>query len=167
MQMQRPKFVIGIDPGAKGCIASYSTTYEPPGEPRWAVEKLAETPQDRFSQLESYAGAADRLETPRIVILEDVGGFIGVAQPGARMFTFGRGYGQLEGSLIALGYQILRVRPQVWQKDLSLLSRKGEPKPHHKRRMRAKALDLFPSLKPTLDQADALLILYAAIKKDI
>jgi hypothetical protein len=162
-KMQRPKFVIGIDPGAKGAIASYSTTFEPPGDARWAVEKLAEMPQDRFSQLEGYAEAATRLETPRIAILEDVGGFIGVPQPGSRMFAFGRGYGQLEGALIALGYQIIRLRPQAWQKILSLKSRPGESKPDHKRRMRGKALDLFPQLKPTLDQSDALLILYAFI----
>ena len=101
--MQRPKFLIAIDPGAKGAIASYATSYErdssvhaPPADPRWTVEKLRESPQDRFWQLEEYAEAASRLETPRIAILEDVGGFIGVPQPGSRMFSFGRGYGQFE-----------------------------------------------------------------------
>ena len=168
--MQRPSFVIAIDPGAKGAIASYSTTFEPPGEPRWAVEKLRETPQDRFSQVEEYGKAASLLEAPRVAVLESVGGFTGSPQPGSRMFVFGQGYGQLEGILVALGYQIIRVRPQAWQGALSLKSRKGEAKPDHKRRMRAKALDLFPQLKPTLDQADALLILYAHVlnnKKDI
>src|SRR4029077_20610175 len=137
-----------------------------PGDPRWAVEKLVEGPQDRFEQLKGYVIAADRLETPRVAVLEDVGGFTGTPQPGSRMFTFGRGYGQLEGFLIALGYQILRVRPQVWQKALSLGTRKGESKPDHKRRMRGKALDLFPQIKPTLDQADALLIVWWYIEKN-
>lgn len=159
--MQRPRFLIAIDPGAKGAIASYSTTYEPPGAPRWGSEKLAELPQDRFSQLEGYAGAADRLEAPRIAVLETVGGYTGTPQPGSRMFTFGRGYGQLEGFLIALRYQIIRVRPQAWQKALGLTTSKAESKPEHKRRMRGAALDLFPQLKPTLDVSDALLILYA------
>ena len=162
-QGKRPSFLIAIDPGAKGAIASYSTTFEPPGEPRWAVEKLDQLPQDRFKQLEGYAGAATRLEAPRIAVLEDVGGYIGVPQPGSRMFAFGRGYGQLEGLLIGLGYQLIRVRPQAWQKALSLGTRPGESKPDHKRRMRAKALDLFPLLRPTLDQSDALLILYAHV----
>ena len=163
--MQRPSFLIAIDPGAKGAVASYCTTFAPPGEPKWAVEKLRETPQDRFDQLEEYARAANALEAPRIVILEVVGGFAGVGHPGSRMFTFGQGYGQLEGILVALGYQIIRVRPQAWQKYLSLGSRPGESKPDHKRRMRAKALDLFPALRPTLDQSDALLILYAHVEK--
>ena len=161
--MQRPSFVIAIDPGAKGAIASYATSYEPPADPRWTVERLRETPQDRFSQLEEYGKAASRLEAPRIAILEAVGGFTGSPQPGSRMFVFGQGFGQLEGILVALGYQIIRVRPQAWQGTLSLKSRPGEAKPDHKRRMRAKALDLFPQLKPTLDQADALLILYAHV----
>lgn len=171
--MPRPKFLLAIDPGAKGAIASWMESFDPPADDprsRWTVEKLSETPQDRFKQLEGYADAASRLETPRIVILEEVGGFIGVPQPGSRMFAFGRGYGQLEGCLISLGYRIIRVRPQAWQGALSLKSRKDESKPDHKRRMRAKALDLFPQLHPTLDQADALLILYAHLlngNKDI
>ena len=82
------------------------------------------------------------------------------------MFVFGQGYGQLEGFLIALGYQIIRVRPQAWQRALSLLTSKTETKSQHKRRMRGAALDLFPQLKPTLDQADALLILYAHLKEN-
>ena len=145
VRVQRPSFVIAIDPGAKGAIASYATSYEPPADPRWTVEKLRETPQDRFLQLEEYAKAATLLEAPRVAILEDVGGYIGVPQPGSRMFTFGRGYGQLEGILVSLGYRIIRFKPQAWQKYLSLGSRPGEAKPDHKRRMRAKALTCFLS----------------------
>lgn len=152
--------LIAIDPGKSGALASYATSYEPPADPRWTVERLAGSPQELAEQVRSYAEAADQLETPRVAILEDVSGFIGKPQPGSRMFTFGRGFGQIEGVLSTLKYQIIRARPQKWQGALSLLSRKGEPKPAHKRRMRAKALDLFPHLKPTLDQADALLLLY-------
>ena len=169
--------MIAIDPGAKGAVASYSTVFQSDpqgnaGQPAWTVEKLSESPQDRFEQLSGYADAVSALETSRIAILEDVGGYTGSPQPGSRMFTFGRGYGQLEGFLIALGYRIIRVRPQEWQKALSLSTRRGESKPDHKRRMRLKALDLFPQLKPTLDQADALLILwwylhYHSVLKDI
>lgn len=157
-------FVIAIDPGAKGAIASYSTVFQgDDGQPAWTVEKLSETPQDRFQQLGGYARGAIQLETPRVAVLEDVGGYVGIPQPGSRMFTFGRNYGQLEGFLISLSYQIIRVRPAAWQKILGLKTRTGESKPDHKRRMRGKALDLFPQLKPTLDQADALLILYAFV----
>ena len=36
-------------------------------------------------------------------------GLYGFASAGCRMFTFGQGFGQLEGILVALGYQIIRV----------------------------------------------------------
>ena len=62
--MQRPSFLIAIDPGAKGAIASYATSYSPPGEPVWTVEKLRETPQDRFLQLEGMPGALAAWKRP-------------------------------------------------------------------------------------------------------
>ena len=62
-----------------------------------------------------------------------------------------------------MGFQIIRVRPQAWQGALSLKTRAGESKADHKRRMRAKALDLFPGMKISLDETDALLILYAHV----
>jgi hypothetical protein len=158
--------LIAIDPGKSGAIASYVSSFEPPAEPRYGVEKLAGSPQELAEQFKGYAETADQLEAPRMAILEEVSGFIGQKQPGSRMFTFGRGYGQIEGCLCMLKYQIIRMRPQQWQGALSVLSRKGEPKPQHKRRMRSKALDLFPHLKPTLDQADALLILYAHLQNN-
>jgi hypothetical protein len=161
MTNSRPRALIAIDPGAKGAIASYTTSFEPPANPRYGVEKLAHSPQELAEQLRRYAVAADHLEAPRIAILEEVSGYIGVRQPGSRMFVFGRGFGQLEGVLACLKFQIVRRRPQQWQGALSVLSRKGEPKPEHKRRMRRRALDLFPDLSPTLDQSDALLLLYA------
>jgi hypothetical protein len=167
MSPRRPEFLIAIDPGAKGALASYYTSFEPPGEPAWGVEKLATSPQELAEQLKGHAIAADQLEVPRIAILEDVGGFTGIPQPGSRMFSFGRGFGQIEGVLACLKFQIIRVRPQKWQAALSVLSRKGEVKADHKRRMRRKALDLFPQLNPTLDQADALLILYWHLQEKI
>lgn len=161
MTRSRPQMLIAIDPGAHGALASYATSFEPPAEPRYTVEKLANSPQELAEQVRQYSEAADHLEAPRVAIIEEVSGYIGRPQPGSRMFTFGRGYGQIEGILCCLKYQIIRVRPAAWQGELSLKSRSGEPKPDHKRRMRLKALDLFPHLKPTLDTCDALLILYA------
>ena len=158
------KMFLAIDPGKSGAIASYATSYEPPAEPRWTAEKLATSPQELAEQLRGYADASDHLEVPRIAILEDVSGYVGKPQPGSRMFQFGRSYGAIEGVLCSLKYQIIRVRPAAWQKTLSLLSYPGEAKPSHKRRMRLKALDLFPHLKPTLDTCDALLLLHAYIE---
>ena len=67
-------------------------------------------------------------------------------------FTFGRGLGQLEGIITALGLPLERIAPQVWQKALGCLS-KGD-----KNVTKRKAQELFPSLKITHATADALLI---------
>jgi hypothetical protein len=157
------RYIIAIDPGQQGALASYNSTASP--LERFKVEKLCEDPLDRVSQIKSHAEAADLLKVARIALVEEVGGFAGRAHPGSRMFTFGRGLGQLEGVLLTLAYSVCRVRPSSWQKDLSLLTRKGESRPDHKRRLRARAGELFPILAPTLQTADAILILYAFLQK--
>ena len=157
--------IIAVDPGAKGGIASYTETFEPPGEPSWSVERLAKGLHERFDQFNFLARAADQLETRRVAVLETVLGFAGIGHPGSAMFNFGRGYGQIEGILVSFGYQIIRVRPQAWQAQLSLKTRKGQSKPEHKRRLRSAARDLFPKLEVTLDTCDALLILWAYLQQ--
>lgn len=153
--------IISVDPGAQGGVACYLETFEPPGEPSWSVEKLGADLYERLDQFVHLALQADQLEAPRVCVLETVSGFAGVGHPGSAMFNFGRGYGQIEGILAALQYQIVRVRPQIWQGRLSLLTRKGESKAQHKKRLCSRARDLFPQLKPSLAVCDSLLILYA------
>jgi len=151
------RMVIAIDPGAKGAVAIFQSSEN--GQ-EFKVEKLGPSPQERFDQLFRYALLAEHSKCARIAVLEDVGGYIGIPQPGSRMFRFGQSFGQLEGCLIALQYSIMRVKPRKWQTGLGLLSRSGEKKPEHKKRLHAKALDLFPALKPARDTADALLLLF-------
>lgn len=160
------RMLVGVDTGAQGGVAAYTETFEASGVgPSWSVEKLSSGLHDRFDQFSSLALRADQLEAPRVAVLETVSGFAGVGHPGARMFNFGVGVGQIEGILVSLGYQIIRVRPQAWQKQLSLLTRKDESKPEHKRRLRSAARDLFPKLEVTLWTCDALLILWAYLKQ--
>ena len=151
------RFALAIDPGVHGALATYEWVDD---DAAWKVDKLAGSPQELFWQCSKYKVTAEGLSAPPVAVIEDVGGFIGIPQPGSRMFTFGRSYGQLEGVLVSLGFRIHRVRPQKWQGELGVKSRKDESKPDHKRRMRKMALDLFPHLKPTLDTCDALLILW-------
>ena len=151
------RFVIAVDPGRNGAIASYEWQDD---DAVWKVDKLAGSCQELFWQCSKAKITAEGLSTTPTAIVEDVGGYIGKPQPGSRMFVFGRSLGQLEGILVALGFRIIRVRPQKWQGELGVKSRKGESRPDHKRRMRKMALDLFPHLKPTLDTCDALLILW-------
>ncbi|HEV7926093.1 MAG TPA: hypothetical protein VGR14_12095, partial [Verrucomicrobiae bacterium] len=95
-----------------------------------------------------------------IAIVEEVGGYIGKAQPGSTAFKFGRNFGFILGVLQTLGIRVELVRPQKWQKALSLGSATGcASKTEWKNKLKASAQRLYPHLKPTLATADALLIL--------
>lgn len=94
------------------------------------------------------------------VFIEEVGGYVGRAQPGSAMFKFGRHTGFVLGVLMALGFRVDTVRPQRWQKHLSLgSSRECASKTEWKNKLKAMAQRKFPEIEVTLATADALLIL--------
>ena len=101
-----------------------------------------------------------------VAIIEEVGGYIGKAQPASRAFTFGRNFGFLLGVAQTLGVRVELVRPRRWQKVLgvgqaSICASTSE----WKNRLKAHAQRLFPYLRPTLKTADALLILEYAVQE--
>jgi len=67
-------------------------------------------------------------------------------------FTFGQGLGRLEMALTAANVPFERVRPQEWQKAMKCMSG------GNKNVTKSRAQELFPSLKITHANADALLI---------
>lgn len=144
--------LIAIDPGWSGGIASI-VDGAPPETQQMGGDAYEISLQ--LSKLRNGAG------DPVICFLEQVGGYIGKAQPGSSAFKFGRNVGILEGIAIALHFEIRWVRPQTWQKSLSALSRPGEEKSAHKRRLKTLAVERYPQLrqKITLGNCDALLIL--------
>jgi len=154
----RSLFLVAIDPGKSGAIA-WQDERELPN-----VMALAQGAIELQAQLE-------RLPIPkgarRVAYVEEVGGFIGQAQPGSRMFEFGRAYGHAEAALAAHDFEIHKIRPRSWQKSLSALSRPGEDKASHKRRLGALARELTPILKDkiTLRTADAVLLLHVGWEK--
>ena len=75
------------------------------------------------------------------------------------MFNFGRNFGFLLGVAMTLGYRIIMVRPQAWQKGLGLGNSKGMSKTEWKNKLKAEAQRRFPKLSVTLSTSDALLIL--------
>jgi len=127
--------ILGIDPGQSGGIALL-------GEITPMASKMPDTEKDIFDLLDSYDGNRAYIEAVH-------------AMPGqgvSSCFKFGRNYGFLRGCLIALGIPFETVTPQKWQKALGCLSH-GD-----KNVTKAKAQELFPSLKVTHSTADALLI---------
>jgi len=144
--------MIAIDPGKSGAIAAVSNG-------KTQTWKMPQTPTDtarllRFLSDEGYTTA----------YLEEVSGYAGGrGAPGSAMFTFGQVYAWIEMGLVMAGFQIIKVRPQKWQKTLGI-GTSGGNKPEWKRKLKAKAQELFPGVDVTLVNADALLILYTASK---
>lgn len=137
--------IIAIDPGKSGGIASSDG---------WAVPMPA-TPKELLLTIQGARAA--------VAYIEEVGGYAGGAgAPGAAMFNFGEQYGSCVMALLATGFEVRKVRPQKWQKALSLGNSVGMTKTQWKNKLKAKAEELFPRLKVTLKTADALLILHAA-----
>ncbi len=139
--------LIGIDPGANGGIASLNT--ENDEVKCWAMPETEKDMVEMFIELVTcgYTKA----------LIEKVHGMPG--QGGAAMFTFGRGYGTVRTAMIAVGISFDEVTPQAWQKAMGIPPRKKtETKVQHKNKLKAKAQQLFPDVKVTLANADALLI---------
>jgi hypothetical protein len=145
--------ILAIDPGASGGLA-FGSAGKPP-----ALVAMPDTLHDLVEVIrDTHCDHA---------FLELVGGFIGKNQPGSAMFNFGTNYGQIQGVLAALGVPFTLVRPQAWQKALSLGTSTGMSKTEWKNKLKAKAQQLYPSTKITLSTADACLIWHAAKTKAI
>ena len=142
--------ILAIDPGVSGGIAIWRESQPVNTAP------MPPTEGDVLNLLRELV--VDPANT--VAVVEQVGGYVGKAQPASTAFTFGRGYGFTLGCLQTLGVRVELVRPQKWQKALGLGSASGcASKSEWKNKLKALAQRLYPNLKPTLATADALLIL--------
>ena len=140
--------IVAIDPGASGGIAWRTA------DGGVLCAKMPETEGDTLLFMKRFNPEA------YTVYIEEVGGYIGKAQPGSAMFTFGRNTGFLIGVIMALGFRLEMVRPQVWQKRLGIgTSRTCASKSEWKNKLKAVAQRKFPTANVTLATSDALLIL--------
>lgn len=143
-KVEKPMRILGIDPGSAGSIAviDFNAT---------SVHKMPETPKDLLELLKS-------LKTDNcLCILERVGGLPGMG--GSPMFNFGKGFGYIEMALIATEITTFDITPQKWQKEFQIgttKSKVGSTK--WKGLLKAKAQQIFPTIKMTLWAADALLL---------
>lgn len=137
---------VGIDPGASGGLATVGADLQAVGMPGTELDVWV------------WMSVEPR---PEFAVIEKVGGYTqaGGPQPGSAMFKFGQSYGGLRMALVAAGIPFDEVTPQTWQKGLGVTPRgKTESKTQFKNRLKARAQQLFPSVKVTLATADALLI---------
>jgi len=128
--------VLGIDPGASGGLALV-------GDMLWAVPMPA-TLMDVWQEMKTFQKDVSK------AVIEKVGPMRGWG--GSSSFSFGRNYGNLEAFLTASGIPFEYVAPTVWQKALGCMT-KGD-----KNVTKAKAQQLYPSVKWTHATADAALI---------
>ena len=144
------KPIMAIDPGLSGGVAWITS------DGKTQAVRMPQTDADIVHMLTSI-----HRETPLSrCILEDVGGFIGEAQPGGAMFKFGFNCGFIRGVAMSLGVRVELVRPQKWQTGLGLGNSKScASKAEWKRKLKGEAGRRFPDQKVTLLTADALLIL--------
>lgn len=150
------KQIIGIDPGEHGGIAVLDQAHKV-----IEVVKMPETPLDILEFLRKYN------PEEAMVYLEDVG----KGRPGQSSkatATFARHNGHLEMALLALGFSTVKVTPQKWIKMYQLGKSSDYEKSEWKRRLKAKAQELFPNLgkKVTLLTCDALLISLYGLRQE-
>lgn len=135
---------IGLDPGSDGAMAVITPSHQ-----------LRVYGFNHKSEQEIMLALLGETLDPHHAFLELVR-----SRPGqgvTSMFTFGRNLGFLRGLLVALGVPFEDVPPQEWQKKLGL----GKAHPSQADRKRAHkqyAEQLFPNVKVTLANADAILI---------
>ena len=149
--------VIAIDPGLSGGLAVS-------GFGKAECFGMPDTEGDLLELVRDVAAGARVEGVDLVCVLEEVGGFVGKAQPGSAMFRFGENYGFLKGVIQALEIRLVLVRPQVWQKGFGLGTASAcASKTIWKNKLKAEAQRRFPHLNVTLKTADALLILEHSI----
>lgn len=129
---------IGIDPGKSGAIAIMAPNQKPQSI------KLDATESDVFDFVASF----DLTNAKAIIEKVHSSPQMGVVSA----FTFGKSYGFLLGVLTCQRISYQEITPQKWQKAMGCLT-KGD-----KNVTKRKAQQLWPHLKITHANADALLI---------
>jgi crossover junction endodeoxyribonuclease RuvC len=116
--------VFGIDPGLNGAIAAFK-----PNGRQLAVYDMPtrDTPMGRREVDQDRVAKIIRKFTmyKAFAIVERVAAMTGKESPRA-MFSFGRSYGILIGTLAAFGIQTIETRPNVWKCMLGLGSDKED-----------------------------------------
>lgn len=155
------KIIIGIDPGTNGGIAVLDDKGGVID-----VTKMPPTPQDILNFLNIFVMRAEAEQCPIVCYMEKVGyGMPG--QSSKATATFARHCGHLDMALLALGISTNTVTPNLWEKSYQLGSSKGFSKTEWKNRLKAKAQQMFPKVKVSLANADALLLAEYGRKMEI
>lgn len=148
--------ILGIDPGKSGGLAFIADE----NIKVWPMPIAGSTPDslEIVNILKEFK--------PGIVAIEQVHAMPG--QGVTSMFTFGRGFGKIEGIVEALGFSIMLITPQAWKKLILAGTAKDKNAAVEFCRRRWPSLSLIPEgyRKPHEGICDALCIAeYAREKK--
>lgn len=141
---------IAIDPGVGGGIVYQDTDNSIHSFP------MPDTPTSLFVNLQIISAGFV------VAYIEELPKWQG-RMSASSMGTMFQNYGQIWGILTALKVRTVSIKPQAWQKALSL----GNKKDHGdgwKRHLKAKAQALYPQNDITLKTADAFLIYEASLR---
>lgn len=164
--------LLGIDPGASGGIAAW---YGPTGD----IEPMPQTEGDILNLLLAHSALGDGNGFPKVAYIESLVKHMGAGIPASTMAVYASNHGFLVGALMALGWRVEIVTPQVWQKALgcgttgrqrapkgatadqrkAVQRANAEAKREWKNKLKAMAQRLYPGIDVTLKTCDALLIL--------
>lgn len=140
VELRLPAVYFGIDPGKGGSIAAIWSD----GVPTTQHCKLDGTEQDIAEYLRGFDLTSARAILERVASSPQMGV--------VSAFTFGRSYGFLRGLLAGFQVPFMEVAPAKWQKAMECRTA-GD-----KNVSKSKAQQLWPKLKITHANADALLL---------
>lgn len=141
---------IGIDPGKSGGITTIKDNSEV------EVFKIPYN-EDGVDAIELKNFFKQLHKKNRVIcMLEKIWG--NSASSGFTEFSFGESYGMLKASLIFSLTPFQLVAPKTWMAYYSINKHRDESRNDWKNRLKKKAMELFPGVKVTLWNADALLI---------
>ena len=143
------KLFIGVDSGANGCAAVINEAAEVVAQVRFKDA----TPHDIWRAFCEHFALTDKT---CFAVIEFVRATPQMGVVSA--FTFGCNYSQVRSFLVAGAVPFVEVTPQKWQGTLGCRT-KGD-----KNVSKAKAQELFPSVKITHGNADALLLAWYALR---
>lgn len=153
------KITVAVDPGQSGGIVY--TTLDGPG---LVCVKMPPTDVEVCQLIAEISLKAKDVE---LWLEEPSTAGYGPKVPAASIARLGQNFGMIYGAAVAMGWSIHRVKPQSWQAAHPL----GKKKDHGakwKNHLKARANELFGGyVDVTLWNADALLILDAAMRRAI
>lgn len=145
------EYFAGVDPGKEGAITIIDSTSQ--------VIDCRKLGEGFTTLVEMFEDMISEIDAKRLFcVCEQVGGRFG--DGASRAFNFGYSTASTHNALVIAKIPFDLKIPRTWQKYFGMTRNKkgGETYEQYKRRLKEKAITLFPHHKVTLWNADALLI---------